>query len=142
MSKQFAAEQFAAEQFGYYFQEASGLGRLVAVVGCDLVKGNTTYVDVNYLANELNPTVFISLATMTATISTLSGTDISGALAMSYQTGSKGRYLCAVTHALALVAGQYYNVRIVATVDGLVFDVTLRVKAQAGNAVADEGCSC
>ena len=108
-----------------------------------LVAGNTGYIEIYNLVNALTPTVYINTATVTATIKDLSGVDIAGSIALAYVSASNGKYIGTIPHTVALVSGQYYNVRIIATsTDGLVFNRTQRIKAEAGALAADEDCSC
>jgi hypothetical protein len=83
---------------------------------------NTNNLELNGLRNAATG-AFVNDATVTVTIKDRAGATVAGVswpLSMPYVTTSSGNYRAAVSHTLALVAGQWYTAEISATGGGLV----------------------
>ena len=101
--------------------------------------GNSGYVELGKLLNPVTST-YANTATVTAAISSLSGTVIE-TINMAYVTGSDGKYLGSIPYTAAVVAGTSYKLRIVANQSGLVFDETTQVIAKIRTNTATS-CDC
>jgi len=108
-----------------------------------LVAGNTGYIEIYNLVNAIEPAIYINTATITATITDLSGIDLAGSIVLNYVAASSGRYVGTIPFGVGIVPGQYYNVRIFSPPVDPRLDWSKRIKAEAGTiSDSDEDCSC
>ena len=109
-----------------------------------LIVDTSVYLQVSNLTHHdpVTGDAYANTATVTATIKTLSGVDLSGTLTLAYVAASNGKYFVVVPYTIAIVAGQQYDIEILTIFNDLREKGFARVQAKRKQLILSEDCSC